>query len=372
MIMMSSLIRRIAITGGSCSGKSSSLSYLSQALREKGYRVLVVPETATMLQTGANISLGELAINDPKGYFEASKLLLDLQIHMRKSFDKLASIFGDPCVILFDRAELDIRAYMQEAQWDQLLKEKNLSTEDLLATYQGVVHLVTAAIGAEENYSADNNPARWETIDQARAVDEHTLQAWNAHPRHRVIDNSTDFAEKINRCLGAILESLGENIEIERKFLVSYFDKKKLAPLRQIEIEQTYLESSNTDSEIRLRHWREQKTSSYHRTEKIGQGLKRIEKEKLISKEEYHKELAYADPKRQTVRKTRYIFEHCNSTMELDLFAHSDLAILEIELDREDQKVEFPEYIRVKEEVTANPAYSNAQIAERISSKNSI
>ena len=37
--------------------------------------------------------------------------------------------------------------------------------------YNGIIHLVTTAIGAEKYYTSENNAARYETLDMAKEVD---------------------------------------------------------------------------------------------------------------------------------------------------------------------------------------------------------
>ena len=43
-------------------------------------------------------------------------------------------------------------------------------------------HLVTAAIGAESYYENNTNSARYETLEEARAVDGKLMEAWVGHP----------------------------------------------------------------------------------------------------------------------------------------------------------------------------------------------
>ena len=45
-------ITRICLTGGPCAGKTTALATLSQVLTQLGFRVLQVPEAATMLMKG--------------------------------------------------------------------------------------------------------------------------------------------------------------------------------------------------------------------------------------------------------------------------------------------------------------------------------
>ena len=45
-------ITRICLTGGPCAGKTTALATLSLHLKQIGYRVLLVPEAATILMSG--------------------------------------------------------------------------------------------------------------------------------------------------------------------------------------------------------------------------------------------------------------------------------------------------------------------------------
>ncbi|CAN0311734.1 unnamed protein product, partial [Discosporangium mesarthrocarpum] len=75
--------------------------------------------------------------------------------------------------------------------------------------YDGVFHLVTAAIGAEEHYTLENNMARSEPPELAKDVDARTQNAWVGHPRHMLFDNSTDFPRKIERVIAASSRIVG-------------------------------------------------------------------------------------------------------------------------------------------------------------------
>lgn len=56
-------VTNIVITGGPCAGKSTGLSKIEQELVERGYRVFVVPETATEVITGG-IKPSEIGVFD--------------------------------------------------------------------------------------------------------------------------------------------------------------------------------------------------------------------------------------------------------------------------------------------------------------------
>lgn len=108
-------------------------------------------------------------------------------------------------ILLCDRGVMDAKAYVKPAEWQILMDQHELNQTSLRdLRYDCVLHLVTAAKGAEAFYTLENNPARFENAEMARDADQRTLDAWTGHPHLRVLDNSTDFAGKVNRVLKAI------------------------------------------------------------------------------------------------------------------------------------------------------------------------
>ena len=123
--------------------------------------------------------------------------------------------------------------------------------------YDAVFHLVTAAKGAEEFYTTENNSARTETVEQARVLDDRLISVWTGHPHFRVIDNEGSFGDKMKRLIFEISSFLGEPepFEIERKYLIEYPDLEWLEnnpTCQKVEIIQTYLKSAQGD-EVRVR-----------------------------------------------------------------------------------------------------------------------
>ena len=86
-----------------------------------------------------------------------------------------------------------------------------MTHQQALLTYDAVVHLVTAADGAEEYYTTANNGARTETAEQARHLDSLVRKAWGEHPTHFTVDNSGKggFAEKQQRVVDTVLKIVG-------------------------------------------------------------------------------------------------------------------------------------------------------------------
>ena len=63
---------------------------------------------------------------------------------------------------------------------------------------------MSAAIGAEDFYTTENNAVRRETPAQAADLDRKVEQAWANHRNRHVIDNGTDFVRKIDRVISVI------------------------------------------------------------------------------------------------------------------------------------------------------------------------
>lgn len=65
-------------------------------------------------------------------------------------------------VVLCDRGALDIGAYLFPHDWSATMTAAGVLPGDLLRRYHMVVHLITAADGAESFYTKANNTARSE------------------------------------------------------------------------------------------------------------------------------------------------------------------------------------------------------------------
>lgn len=215
---------------------------------------------------------------------------------------------SEKVLIVCDRGVLDNKAYMTDEEFAAMLQYIGTNEVTLRDNYDAVFHLVTAAKGAEEFYTTANNTARTETVQQAAALDDKLIAAWTGHPHLRIIDNTLGFEDKMRQLISEIATFLGEpeHYEIERKFLIEYPDLEVLASLQncqKVEIIQTYLKSENGD-EVRIRQRGSNGNYIYFEThKKLINGLKRIEVEHRLTKDEYLKRLMEADPSKRPIRK---------------------------------------------------------------------
>lgn len=358
-------ITKIVITGGPCAGKTTAMSWIQNAFTQKGYTVLFVPETATELITGG-VAPWTCGTNG-----EYQKCQLRLQLDKEKVFEQAAKTMDvSKVLIVCDRGALDNKAYMDNLEFAQVLNYLETNEIELRDNYDAIFHLVTAAKGAEEFYTTANNSARTETVDEAATLDNKLISAWTGHPHLRVIDNASNFEDKMKRLITEISSFLGEPepLEIERKFLIEYPDVRWLESIpncQRIEIIQTYL-NSDKDEEVRVRQRGFDGHYIYFQTTKRKvSDVKRVEIERRLSESEYIRLLMKADTTRRQIRKDRYCLTYENQYFEIDIYPFwNDKAIAEIELSNENAEIKFPKQIRVIKEVTGDDFYKNASLAK--------
>ena len=349
------------LTGGPCAGKTTAISVIEQVLSKKGFKVIIVPETATEL-INSGITPWELGQN----VFQ--DLLTNRSLNKEKTTREAARVLGKDTVIIYDRGLMDGKAYTELADFIEILAHNLITYTEARDQYDAVFHLVTAADGAEESYTLANNKARTETPEQARAADLKTRNAWVGHSHLRVIDNSTPFKEKIDRLLKEIFIVMGlpVPVEIERKYLIKKPNLEELMKREDVvktSILQTYLKVTTPGTERRVRQRGDGSNFSYYYTEKVTlSDMSRQETERRISVQEYLSLLLEGE---KSLRKDRYCFLHQNQYFELDVYPDwEDEANLEIELTEETQEVILPEWITVIREVTDDPNYKNAALAK--------
>ena len=359
-------ITKIVITGGPCAGKTTAMSWIQSHFTKLGYTVLFVPEVATELITGG-IAPWTCGTNA-----DFQKCLIKLQLEKEKIFEQGAATMPvSKVLIVCDRGALDNKAYMSELEFSAVVSSLDCNEVELRDNYDAVFHMVTAAKGAEQFYTTANNTARTETVQQAAQLDDKLIAAWTGHPHLRIIDNTTSFEDKLKRLMAEIAAFLGEPepFEIERKFLIEYPDidtLEKLPNCQRVEIIQTYLTAPEGE-ESRIRQRGADGNYIYvQTTKKKITGVKRVEIERRLTKDEYLRLLMDADPDCRPIRKTRYCLTYDNQYFEIDVYPFWDhQAIVEIELKDENKEIRFPAEIKVIKEVTEDEGFKNASLARR-------
>jgi len=359
-------ITKIVITGGPCAGKSTAQSWIESEFTKKGYQVIFISEAATdIIKSG--IDRGTLYSDN-----DLQRAILRYQIEREKIvYEASKRMKNTKVLIVCDRGALDGKCYSTPLEFNQLLKDLNTNEIELRDSYDAIFHLVSAAKGASECYTLANNKARIETIEEAIKSDEKIISCYTGHPHLRIIDNSTDFRGKMLRLVKEISSFLGEPepYEIERKYLIDMPDLKYLENLdncNKVDIIQTYLISEDKNKEVRIRQ--RGRDGNYVYTQTIKETIndvKRIERERRLSKEEYLELLMNADPNLRQIRKTRYCLSENGYYYEIDIMPFfKDKAIMEIELNDENQEIIIPKFIKVIKEVSDNINYKNYSLAK--------
>ena len=360
-------VKKIVVTGGPCAGKSTSLEGLKKTVESTGYKVILVPESATEL-------VGEGITPESCGsIYEFEKQVAVRQLeNEEKAGVKAKALRSEKVLIVCDRGTMDCKAFLEERDFEKLCAALGKGKVQLRDEYDGIFFLASAARGDGKNYTISNNPARRESREEAAALDGRTLSAWLGHPHLRVIQNTEDFVDKVKGLTADIMQLLGEPepLEIERKFLIKYPDTAELSDKGKYageEIEQVYLEDA--DGHFRIRRRGEDGEYIYFLTRKKQVSpVTRIEIEEHITEDEYKNYVCGAGNSGRKVSKTRYCFVYEGHYFELDVFPFwKDRALLEIELRYEDEEVKMPPQFEIIREVTEEEEYKNSKIAAMVS-----
>ena len=355
-------IKKIVLTGGPCAGKTTALVKVIEHFSSLGYKVFTIPEVPTMFsQAGMNY-----LTTNRKLFYEGEKATLEVQLSLEDKFQRMAEQCDEPTVIICDRGAMDISAYMPPQLWKDITTAVGTSTTELRDhRYDAVLHLVSAADGAEKYYTTANNRQRTEGLEMAREVDKKVINAWTGHPHLRVINNHEDFNNKLHRVLKEISSVLGipQPIVEERKYVVELVGE--IPHCIESEITQTYL-VAEPGCEVRLRRRAWQGKNVYvHTTKKNLANGEELVTERQIRSNLYQSLLQQADPYRQEIQKTRKSFIWKGQYFELDNFQRpvGGLMILETKGITEQEAVNFPPFIKVVKDVTGDAHYYNYNIA---------
>lgn len=188
--------KKIALTGGPNSGKTTALSVLKETF---GPRVELVREAATMIFSG-----GFPRQDNSRAHIEAAQKIIFMAT---REMEALAQEYSHADLIVCDRGTLDAAVYWP-AGVEDFFKQMNTTLEEEMARYDAVLHL-----------SPPTNPAfyqsthvRTENLRQAFEIDEKILKIWEKHPNRLIITGKEHFFEKAELIKDFVDKLLKDNL----------------------------------------------------------------------------------------------------------------------------------------------------------------
>lgn len=187
-------IVKLAITGGPCAGKTSSMRWIKNYLEKKGYLAFILQEPATeLLYSGATYEVCNGAVE-----FQTNVLLLHMaREQLYEAIANKVHCSNNTVVLICDRGAVDCLAFLSHEEKEQFLKQNEQSYDALLARYDAVFHMKSVASALPELYSLESNFCRFESTEEAAIRDKNLEELWCKHPYYKIILATDVFEEKL-------------------------------------------------------------------------------------------------------------------------------------------------------------------------------
>ncbi|XP_033247281.1 TRPL translocation defect protein 14 isoform X3 [Drosophila miranda] len=417
-------VYKIVLTGGPCGGKTTGQSRLCTFFENLGWKVFRVPETATVLLSGGvkfsdltekedpptpttfvykdlpfaapEHSLIDLTASCPRCLAKAASKpngseaykfqenLIRTMVQIENTYFELGNSSTRNCLIICDRGVMDASAYISKDKWEKMMAGNKWNPVEMRDNrYNQILHLVSAANGAEDFYSTEkrkrhyqDHACRSEGVDLARELDYKSAAAWVGHPYFDVIDNSTNFEAKMNRLIESVCQKVGIDIgdrlqatSRKLKYLVAMLPPdSEFPPFQDFDVVHHYLQSGGPKVQARLRKRGQKNHWSYIHTQRRPNvhGQARIEVKTQLTHRDYMNLLAQRDDAHFTIYKKRRCFLINNQYFQLDIYKEpghprcKGLVLLETysSLTGDALKNCMPKFLNIVKEVTGDPDYS--------------
>lgn len=199
-------IVNICLTGGPCSGKTSTLELLSTIESINGYGVLLVPEAATLLGNGG--------LPHKDNYDSWQESIFDLQISLNNIYQNYADNLNANMVIIHDRGLHDTLSFCSEELSKYLLAKHEI--EDPYNFYDYIIHLTSLAQDKPYLYGNSNNKIRKENLQEAIIAEENNLEFSKKCENLIVIDNegTNSFEDKFDKIMSTIEDILDRESQL--------------------------------------------------------------------------------------------------------------------------------------------------------------
>ncbi|HYP76769.1 MAG TPA: AAA family ATPase [Polyangiaceae bacterium] len=188
---------RIAMTGGPGGGKTTAADLFR---RELGDRVVIVPESATILFGGGFPRPVQV---------DARRCAQTAIFHVQRNLEDVQAALYPDRILLCDRGTIDGAAYWPDGN-EQYFQAMGTSLQVELARYDAVVFFETAAVAGLS--IEGGNPVRQESLEQARLLDANLRALWSHHRRFVFVPHDTSFLRKLTVGL-SLLQAITEELQ---------------------------------------------------------------------------------------------------------------------------------------------------------------
>lgn len=188
---------RIVLTGGPGGGKTTAADLFR---REIGERVVIVPETATMLFVGGFPRLAE---------WEARAATQRAIFHAQVALEDIQGAHYPNRILLCDRGTMDGAAFWPEEAPRGFFEALETTPEEQLRRYDAVIFFESAAVG--DIAIEGGNPTRTESNEEARRLDMRLREIWSHHPNFHFIPHRDSFFAKLQDGLEQLQRLVDEN-----------------------------------------------------------------------------------------------------------------------------------------------------------------
>ena len=107
-------------------------------------------------------------------------------------------------MILFDKCPIDNIAFIEKEELTNMLEKLNTSFDEIINSFDLILHLETIAKSYPELYTNDNNKIR--TLDKELAITRNNrlLEVYRQNPKCVVIEGCKDIKEKQEKAIKTI------------------------------------------------------------------------------------------------------------------------------------------------------------------------
>lgn len=179
----------MALTGGPCSGKTTTIESLK---KDFGDKIVFLPEMATLLMQQLKISPPRA--DDPIGQAHFQRTLYRTQRITEAAAQREALLQGKK-LVLTDRGTLDNAAYLP-GDLKEFSKICGIDIHEESRRYMAVIALRTPPKEVYERLKG-NNPARRESYEEAVALGKRMPEMWRYMPSHIYSPRHQDSWEAI-------------------------------------------------------------------------------------------------------------------------------------------------------------------------------